>query len=839
MLELNRLNKLFPWLSIRNKLIIAFVGLSILPIILVGIYGIISNTRSMKDSAVQNLDHDLSLIQENTANLIVNIERDMLLIQRSYLNSRVRSDMNKEAYSSDENNIKNLDNELLSFAETRDIYYQLRIVDDEGNEVARIQSSSADSKEKFKIIPANELRHVPQVYYFLLTKNLTKNQIALAPAELLSPNNKIVPVISFAMPLLSHDKEIGILIADVFVKNLFNTLRTYRSLNPDEKVILVSGDGHYLYHSQEKKSWNKLLAARDKINLQHDYPEKIAAQILSNKDSIITNGSNDIISHAPLFYGNTSLYHTSLKPNLAMPLYLLVAVPKAVIMHPVHLYEYSFAGILILFLMISFILSLLATRHFTVSIGKLTEGAETITKGNYNHRVKVETRDEIEKLAEQFNLMAQSLHDRDVEIQQYKTHLEEMVDARTEELFAEKSKLQAILDNVPSAFLLLDKDLRIQTASAAFKTITGYNIDDVKGEDCSKIFGTNGFCIDCICMRAISKSKIESCIDCKVDDKQHERYIEHIAIPMKSNGEVIAVLAVITDITKRKQLEGVLVKTEKLAATGEIAAFVAHEFRNSLTSIKMILQLLAESDHLAKSEKKSVTVALNSTGEMEETVTKLLNYAYPVPMNFQTANVADILNESLTFVQLRFKKSGISVKKEIESSTPSVLLDASHLKEAIINILLNAVQSIDEKRNSLEDTELNEGGNNEISISIRKVILKKTLRDFKLEEAVGYTNIEDADRNRYEIILRRGTECILTQITDTGTGIESANITRIFDPFFTTKTNGTGLGLPMVKRTINAHHGIVTVESKKGMGTTFNIYIPLLNESYSLPEHLI
>ncbi len=834
------LNKLFPWLSIRSKLIIAFVGLSILPIILVGIYGIISNTKSMKDTAVQNLDHDLSLIQENTANLIVNIERDIMLIRNSYLNDRIRLDLNNRTYSSDGNNINLLDNELLSFAGTRGIYYQLRIVDEDGNEIAHIRSNSAgDFGKSYNVLPVNELRHVPQIYYFLMIKNLSKNQIALAPAELRGSDDKLVPVISFAMPLFLKDKKVGILIADVFVKNLFMSLQTYKSLNPSEKIILVSGDGHYLYHSLKKKNWNKLLAGKDEYNLQHDYSEKVAGQILSDQKSIIKNGNDDIILHAPLFYGYTNINQASFEQNLAMPLFLFVAVPKSVIMQPVHVYEYTFAGILVLFMVISFGLSLLATRHFTTSIAKLNVGAETITKGNYNHRVKVETRDEIEKLAEQFNLMAKSLYEHEEEIQQYKTHLEEMVSSRTEELFAEKSKLQAILDNVPSAFLLLDKDLRIQTASAAFNVITGYNIDDVKGVDCSKIFGINGFCIDCICKRAISKSKIESCVDSKIDDKQQERFIEHIAIPMRSNGEVIAVLAVITDITKRKQLENVLVKTEKLAATGEIAAFVAHEFRNSLTSIKMILQLLAESNHLARSEKKSVTVALNSTDEMEDTVTKLLNYAYPVPMNFQAAGIDKVLNESLAFVQLRFRKSRISVRKEIEPSVPSILLDSSHLKEAIINVLLNAVQSIDEKRNLMESLEQNTNGANEIFISVRKVNLKKTLHDYKLEEAVGYTNIENADRSKYEIILPKGTECINLQITDTGAGIENKNISKIFDPFFTTKTNGTGLGLPMVKRTINAHRGILTVESKKGTGTTFSIYFPLSNEDYQFPEHLI
>ena len=834
-----KFNKLFPWLSIRSKLIIAFAGLSLLPIIIVGMHGIVTNTKMMKQIAVQNLNHDLSLLQENTANLMAGIEGDLQLIRNSYMNSHLWNYVNDKHIQPHSLNLADLNKGLLSFIKTRKIYYQIKITDYLGNEIACVKSRSINPTESsYHVVAGNELRKFPEVYYIYLIKNLSDGQIALAPAELRGANNSLIPVVSFAMPIFNNGNKSGILIADVYVKNLFSDLRTYKPLVPGEEVILASSDGHYLYHSLKKKNWNKLLAGRNEYNLQHDFSANVSKKILSNTKAAISIGSDDIISHSPLFYGYRSSLQTKIEKSFAIPLYLIAAVPKSVIMAPVHSYEYTFAGILVLFLLISITLSLLATRHFTISLATLTRGAETITKGNYNYRVNVETRDEIEKLAEQFNLMAQSLEEHENEIQQYRMHLEEMVESRTEELYSEKSKLQAILDNVPSAFLLLDKDLRIQTASAAFRIITGYNIDDVKGENCNKIFGSTGICADCICKQAISQNKIESCINHKINEKQQERFIEHIAIPMRNNGEIIAVLAVITDITKRKQLENVLVKTEKLAATGEIAAFVAHEFRNSLTSIKMILQLLAESSHTSKSEKKSVNVALNSTAEMEDTVTKLLNYAYPVPMNFQAGGIDNILDESLSFVQLRFSKSKINVRKEIEPHIPAILIDASHLKEAIINVLLNAVQSIDEKRNSPENFEQKADGVNEIIISVRKATLKKTLHDFKLEEAAGYTQIENADRNKYEIILSKGTECILLQITDTGTGMDGKNITRIFDPFFTTKTNGTGLGLPMVKRTINAHRGIVTVESIKGTGTTFYIYIPVQNNGHPFPVHI-
>ncbi len=833
-------SKIFPWLSIRTKLIIAFAGLSLLPIIVIGVYGIITNTRMMRKIAVQNLNRDLSAIQGNTVNLMIGIESDLRLIRNQYLSNKYLYERDMDNSASFSRRINELDRGLLSIVRTRGIYYQIKVTDNSGNIISCVRSESSSSRgNTYRAVEADDLPKFPEVFYLYLIKDLDNGQIAIAPAEVLGSNDNIIPVVSFVMPVSYNGSRAGILIADVYVKNLFSTLQTYKPLSSDEEVILASGDGHYLYHSLKKKNWNKLLAGRNEYNLHHDFTPVVANEILSHRKAVISSGSSSIISHSPLFYGIPSIFNSSIERSFAIPLYLIVAVPKAVIMSPVHSYENTFAGVLLLFLVVSILLSLLATRHFTISLATLTKGAETITRGNYNYKVNVETGDEIEVLAEQFNLMARSLDEHEKEIQLYKTHLEEMVNSRTEELFAEKSKLQAILDNVPSAFLLLDKELRIQTASAAFNVITGYNIEDVKGENCSKIFGTNGFCEECVCMDAISKSKIEICTSKKIDDKQQERYIEHVAIPMKTNGEVIAVLAVITDITRRKRLENVLVKTEKLAATGEIAAFVAHEFRNSLTSIKMILQLLAESNHLAKSEKKSVKVALNSAGEMEETVAKLLNYAYPVPMNFRLTSIEYVLNESLDFVQLRFNKSRISLKKEIEPGIPSILMDASRLKEAVINVLLNAVQSIEEKRSSVENAGSGFEERNQISISVKKIMLKKTLHDYRLDEAAGYTQVEITERSKYEITLSKGSECIYLQITDTGTGIESKNITKIFDPFFTTKTNGTGLGLPMVKRTINAHWGIVTVESKTGSGTSFNIYIPLLNESYSLPEHLI
>jgi signal transduction histidine kinase len=109
-------------------------------------------------------------------------------------------------------------------------------------------------------------------------------------------------------------------------------------------------------------------------------------------------------------------------------------------------------------------------------------------------------------------------------------------------------------------------------------------------------------------------------------------------------------------------------------------------------------------------------------------------------------------------------------------------------------------------------------------VSTKKVRLGKTLRDFSFPRDASS---EQAESSEHEIILKRGSECEMIEISDTGCGIDPLQVARIFDPFFTTKPYGTGLGLPMVKRTINSHGGVVTVKSKKDRGTTFSLYFPL------------
>jgi PAS domain S-box-containing protein len=809
------INKIFPWLSIRSKLIIAFVGLSIVPLVLVGIHSIFSNVRMMENIAIENLNHDVNTIREKTANFLLGIESDLRTLRNSTLFETFVENMEGESLQPGNTLVKQISSELLSFSKSKAIYYQLRVLNEEGNETLRIEDHNMnDSTHDFHILPKNKLRNRRETYYFLMVNNLIKGQIAFAPAELVGQNDVRIPVISFAMPLVVNKQRVGILIANVYAKEFFKVIESRPHLKDRGKVVLIRADGNYLYHSEKKKNWNKLLASRGVDNLHYDYPPSIVNKLLSGNEGIINEGINEIISYGPLF-PNLGTNNEELASGPIAKSFVFESVPKDVIMGPVRSFAFTFAGFLMMFLITAIGLGLLATRQFTKPILALQHGSEIIAEGNYGYRLKVKTHDEIEKLAEQFNSMAASLEVHSKEIQQHRTRLEEMVKQRTRELTEEKTKLQAIIDNVPSAFVQLDRNFRIRTASAAFTAVTGFHLEDVRNRDCNTVLCGNGFCQKCICRDAYENGRIESHIDRTDDGKGEERFIEHIAIPMKEDGQITSILEIITDITKRKRLEEQMIQTEKLMAAGEMSAIIAHEFRNLLTSIKMILQLQNESFHLNTEEKTSLAVALNSIDHMENIVTELLNFARPKPMEFQLQTLNNLVIQSLVIAQVQIDKKGIAVKTKLDPTLQPLLLDFTHFKEALINILLNAGQAIDFNANKSAA---------EIKISVRKITLRKTLRDFSFMDE---NENKDAKSIAREIILKKGIECALIEIADSGAGVERSHLKRIFDPFFTTKPNGTGLGLPMVKRTVNAHNGIITVTSKKGKGTKFSIYLPL------------
>ncbi len=817
------LNRLFPWLSIRTKLIVAFTGLSIIPIAVVGIFAIWSTAGNLVSTATRDLNSNVQMLRQRAGDFLLGVETDLRFLSDSFPFRQTEGRLVAGEHPA--TNVA-LEDELLDFVRTKRIYFRVRILNRAGSEILRVESTSGRFNDGgYTLTPKKALSHINEYYYVLRTDSLKDGQTAFSPAEVLGEHGGRVAVVSFATPLYHGTKRAGILVADIFASEFLRIMKSDSSHKYERRVLLVSGDGHFLYDSRSRRDQNGLFVfARE--NISNDYPPAVSSELLSGKTGIITDGVKQVVSYSPLFPAALQKSGQNFERDFSIPIFVVEAIPKEVLMGPVYSATFAFGGAIVGFLILSVTLSLLATRQFTKPIGEMRKGAEIISGGNYGYRLKIDTRDEIEKLADQFNTMAESLMIRDKELQDHRASLERTVAERTKELSEEKSKLQTILDNVPSALLVLDRKLRIQTVSAAFSKVTGFQPDEVIGKNCRDFFCGAGFCQTCMSQNVIQSGEVEGHLDQVVNSDGTERYIEHFAVPMEKDGRVDAVLEIVTDVTNRKRLEQHLVKTEKLATMGELAAFIAHEFRNSLTSIKMILQLFNESQDLDYSKKESLTVALNSAYRMESTVSQLLGFAKPTKMDFKTASVNQVVDESIAFVRVRADKARVTIERNLDASLPDLSLDVVHLREALVNIILNAVQAIESRDFPALNGRKRSYDESRISVSSRKSRLGKTLRD------IAYVELSDSPSEQQpdleEIVLRKGTECVLIEISDTGPGIERENVDKIFDPFFTTKPNGTGLGLSMAKRVVNGHGGILTVESKPGVGTKFRILLPLL-----------
>jgi len=261
-------------------------------------------------------------------------------------------------------------------------------------------------------------------------------------------------------------------------------------------------------------------------------------------------------------------------------------------------------------------------------------------------------------------------------------------------------------------------------------------------------------------------------------------------------GFIIGTLSSGEDITERKQTEVELIRSEKLASLGQLAASVAHEVNNPLAGILIYITLLLKK----YGEKKLQTgetenQLLKMKKELERTtriIRNLLDFSRQSDPTIRPAEVNKIVDAALLLVKHQISLENIKLEKKLEKKLPLVLADFDQIQQVLINILLNATQAMPEGGNLTITTSVNEG--------------------IKIGESLKNT--------------------VRIDIRDTGAGISKENLRKLFTPFFTTKERGkgVGLGLPVVHGIIERHKGKIEVDSELNVGTTFTIYLEVMDE---------
>ena len=249
---------------------------------------------------------------------------------------------------------------------------------------------------------------------------------------------------------------------------------------------------------------------------------------------------------------------------------------------------------------------------------------------------------------------------------------------------------------------------------------------------------------------------------------------------------------------------------QQLAEMGTLAAGLAHELKNPLSTLKLNLQLMEEDLATLPGAQRSVTrlaVLKRETDRLRETLDRFLRFAGRIELQQQTVSLNAVIEELVDFVLPQAHAGGVRVLTALDPENPRCRLDVDLFKQALLNLLLNAIQAIPARKGATAaDGERDKGKSDNDSSDA-----------WAPAGAAGELHVRT---------LQSGDSAIL-YVSDTGVGIAPENVPRIFDAYFTTKKGGTGLGLPTTRRIIEEHGGHITVESEVGKGTSFRVELPL------------
>lgn len=640
---------------LQNKLIAAFLIVSLIPITIVGVYSIYSKSEALSKAAVERLTSEVSDKAKNVHYFLSDAESDILALSslsslKNFLDAYAAQDYEAAEYWR-----RQVEQDFLTFSESEKMYYQIRYIDASGNEVVRIDSDGKVSR----IVPRDKLQYKGDRYYFIETMQLSRGEVFVSPVDLnregSPPTIEIPykPVIRYATPIYdSFGEKRGIVITNIFAEYFLSPLK---KTTEGYEVFLVDQDGYYLAHPNASKEWGSTRDLGTGENLKKDYPH-LASQILINPKGIVED-EREILAFSSISTGNNG-----------NRLIIIEKAPKDVIFASITSFKKFFIYFFATSMLLAIALAVYLARRITKPVTELADATKRISNGDFRAKVPVKTKDEVGMLAEHFNAMTMQLK---------KSY---------EELKESNEFLDSVFNSITDMIFIRDKNYRIIKANSVAKQISGEGI--IGGLCYKRIRGKEKPCGDCPMNYTFETGKAMT------QEVYDDKLKEHLLIstyPIMENGEVKAVVEVIKIITEQKKMEQQQRQVEKLATIGRLAASVAHEINTPLTCILMDAQMLLEEikDENAKQKLEEIVEQAESAAQIVQNLLDFSRQPKPkvtlVDINSEIMKVLELLKASL---------NNIEVVKELDPCLPKVLGDAKQLRQVFVNIITNAIQAM-------------------------------------------------------------------------------------------------------------------------------------------------
>ncbi len=344
--------------------------------------------------------------------------------------------------------------------------------------------------------------------------------------------------------------------------------------------------------------------------------------------------------------------------------------------------------------------------------------------------------------------------------------------------------LSGIVDDAADAILLLDSEARIRLWNRGAEETFGYSAAEAVGQAYDLLLPPGAGLEESLTGEFAAAGTVR---DLRTQRRRKDGEILEVSLTrsrVRGGGTgASGSVEILRDVTRQRELERELIRTEKMAAVGKIASKVVHEIRNPLGSINLNVDLLLDGigDGESPEEREAreiLQTIKRETRRLSQITEEYLQFSRMPQPTGKEEDLNAVLLELADFLRPELRRSGIRLVLNLDDRKPKVACDSRLLRQVILNLIRNAMDVVPVQSGQ-----------------------------------VSIVSVSERDGARIEI-------------DDNGTGIPPEVQARIFEPFFTTKQEGTGLGLAVVRQIVEEHNGTISCQSIPGKGTTFRIWLP-------------
>jgi two-component system sensor histidine kinase HydH len=334
-----------------------------------------------------------------------------------------------------------------------------------------------------------------------------------------------------------------------------------------------------------------------------------------------------------------------------------------------------------------------------------------------------------------------------------------------------------VVTSLPVGLIATDNKGMIAFYNSAAEKITGLDLSQARGKDPETVLPSH------FCGLKEALDRGEAISEKEMECEFTEDHIVPVSVSaskiINEAGQFVGQVLILRDLGEVRRLQDEIRRQEKLAAIGGLAAGVAHEIRNPLSSIKGIASYFKGKFDPESHDQEMAGVMIEEVDRLNRVISELLEFARPTELSLQLADINDLLKNSVRLIQKEASAKDIQIDLSLSEDVMVTHIDSDRLSQCLLNLYINALQSMGKG---------------------------------------GQLNIQSAKSKDGRISI---------QVHDTGAGINPEDINRIFDPYYTTKPKGTGLGLAIVHKIVEGHDGQIKVRSIRGQGSTFTISLPV------------